>query len=83
MKITFNDDILVAMDFVKICNTFKSPIDLYVDNHYIFDNHYVLDAKSILGVSSFVSGHELDAVIHTDSSDENRKFENSMKAFAC
>lgn len=77
MKITFNDDILVAMDFVKICNTFKSPVDLYVDNHY------VLDAKSILGVSSFVSGHELDAVIHTDSSDENRKFENSMKAFAC
>ena len=77
MKITFNDDILVAMDFVKTCNTFKSPVDLYVDNHY------VLDAKSILGVSSFVSGHELDAVIHTDSSDENRKFENSMKAFAC
>lgn len=77
MKITFNDDILVAMDFVKICNTFKSPVDLYVDNHY------VLDAKSILGVSSFVSGHELDAVIHTDSSDENRKFENSMKTFAC
>lgn len=77
MKITFNDDIIVAMDFVKICNTFKSPVDLYVDNHY------VLDAKSILGVSSFVSGHELDAVIHTDSSDENRKFENSMKTFAC
>lgn len=77
MKITFNDDILVAMDFVKICNTFKSPVDLYVDNHY------VLDAKSILGVSSFVSGHKLDAVIHTDSSDENRKFENSMKTFAC
>lgn len=77
MKITFNDDILVAMDFVKTCNLFKSPVDLYVDNHY------VLDAKSILGVSSFVSGHELDAVIHTDSSDENRKFENSMKAFAC
>ena len=77
MKITFNDDILVAMDFVKICNSFKSPVDLYVDNHY------VLDAKSILGVSSFVSGHELDAVIHTDSSDENRKFENSMKTFAC
>ena len=77
MKITFNDDILIAMDFVKICNTFKSPVDLYVDNHY------VLDAKSILGVSSFVSGHELDAVIHTDSSDENRKFENSMKTFAC
>ena len=77
MKITFNDSMIVAMDFVKICNTFKSPIDLYVDNHY------VLDAKSILGVSSFVSGHELDAVIHTDSSDENRKFENSMKTFAC
>lgn len=77
MKITFNDDILVAMDFVKTCNSFKSPVDLYVDNHY------VLDAKSILGVSSFVSGHELDAVIHTDSSDENRKFENSMKTFAC
>lgn len=77
MKITFNDDILVAMDFVKTCNLFKSPVDLYVDNHY------VLDAKSILGVSSFVSGHELDAVIHTDSSDENRKFENSMKTFAC
>ena len=77
MKITFNDDILDAMDFVKICNTFKSPVDLYVDNHY------VLDAKSILGVSSFVSGHELDAVIHTDSSDEARKFENSMTIFAC
>lgn len=77
MKITFNDSMIVAMDFVKICSTFKSPIDLYVDNHY------VLDAKSILGVSSFVSGHELDAVIHTDSSDENRKFENSMKTFAC
>ena len=77
MKITFNDDILVAMDFVKTCNLFKSPVDLYIDNHY------VLDAKSILGVSSFVSGHELDAVIHTDSSDENRKFENSMKTFAC
>ena len=77
MKITFNDDILVAMDFVKTCNLFKSPVDLYVDNHY------VLDAKSILGVSSFVSGHELDAVIHTDSSDENRKFENCMKTFAC
>ena len=77
MKITFNDDILIAMDFVKTCNLFKSPVDLYVDNHY------VLDAKSILGVSSFVSGHELDAVIHTDSSDENRKFENSMKTFAC
>ena len=77
MKITFNDDILVAMDFVKTCNLFKSPVDLYVDNHY------VLDAKSILGVSSFVSGHELDVVIHTDSSDENRKFENSMKTFAC
>ena len=77
MKITFNDDNLVAMDFVKICNTFKSPVDLYVDNHY------VLDAKSILGVSAFVSGHELDAVIHTDDSDENRKFENSMKTFAC
>ena len=77
MKITFNDDILVAMDFVKTCNLFKSPVDLYIDNHY------VLDAKSILGVSSFVSGHELDAVIHTDSNDENRKFENSMKTFAC
>ena len=77
MKITFNDDILIAMDFVKTCNLFKSPVDLYIDNHY------VLDAKSILGVSSFVSGHELDAVIHTDSSDENRKFENSMKTFAC
>ena len=77
MKITFNDDILVAMDFVKICNTFKSPVDIYVDNHY------VLDAKSILGVSSFVSGHELDAVIHTDDSDEAQIFENSMKTFAC
>lgn len=77
MKITFNDDILVAMDFVKICNTFKSPVDLYVDNHY------VLDAKSILGVSSFVSGHELDAVIHTDDSSETKMFELCMKTFAC
>ena len=77
MKITFNDDILVAMDFVKTCNLFKSPVDLYVDNHY------VLDAKSILGVSSFVSGHELDAVIHTDDSDEAQIFENCMKTFAC
>lgn len=77
MKITFNDDILVAMDFVKICNTFKSPVDLYVDNHYI------LDAKSILGVSSFISGHELDAVIHTDDSNEAQIFENCVKIFAC
>ena len=77
MKITFNDDILVAMDFVKTCNLFKSPVDLYVDNHY------VLDAKSILGVSSFVSGHELDAVIHTDNSDETHMFELCMKTFAC
>ena len=28
MKITFKNDICVAMDFVKICSTYKSPIEL-------------------------------------------------------
>ena len=53
MKITFKNDICVAMDFVKICSTYKSPIDLCADGHYI------VDAKSIMGVSAFAGGYDL------------------------
>ena len=76
MKITFNNDILTAMDFVKICSTYKSPIDLCADNHYI------IDAKSIMGVSAFAGGYDLDAIIRTDSVSEKEKFEKDIKIFA-
>lgn len=76
MKITFKNDICVAMDFVKICSTYKSPIDLYADNHYI------VDAKSIMGVSAFAGGYDLDVIIHSDSESEREQFEASMMAFA-
>lgn len=76
MKITFKNDICVAMDFVKICSTYKSPIDLYTNNHYI------VDAKSIMGVSAFAGGYDLDVIIHSDSESEREQFEASMMAFA-
>lgn len=77
MKITFKNDICIAMDFVKICSAYKSPIDLYADNHYI------VDAKSIMGVSAFAGGYDLNVVICTNSDAEKRKFEKSMEVFAC
>lgn len=76
MKITFKNDICVAMDFVKICSTYKSPIDLCADNHYI------VDAKSIMGVSAFAGGYDLDVIIHSDLESEREQFEASMMAFA-
>lgn len=76
MKITFKNNICVAMDFVKICSTYKSPIDLCADNHYI------VDAKSIMGVSAFAGGYDLDVIIHSDSESEREQFEASMMAFA-
>lgn len=76
MKITFNNDILTAMDFVKICSTYKSPIDLCADNHYL------IDAKSIMGVSAFAGGYDLDVVIRTDSKSEEEKFKKDMNIFA-
>lgn len=75
MKITFKNDICVAMDFVKICSTYKSPIDLCADSHY------VVDAKSIMGVSAFAGGYDLDVIIHSDSESEKEQFEASMRAF--
>ena len=75
MKITFNNDILTAMDFVKKCSTYQSPIDLYADNHYI------VDAKSIMGVSAFAGGHDLDVIIRTNSNKEKEKFNKDMKDF--
>lgn len=75
MKITFKNDICVAMDFVNICSTYKSPIDLCANGHY------VVDAKSIMGVSAFAGGYDLDVVIHSDSESERKQFEASMKAF--
>lgn len=75
MKITFKNDICVAMDFVKICSTYNSPIDLYADGHYI------VDAKSIMGVSAFAGGYDLDVIIHSDSESEREQFEASMMAF--
>ena len=77
MKITFKNDICIAMDFVKICSTYESPVDLYANDHY------VVDAKSIMGVSAFAGGYDLDAVIRTNSGAEKKKFEKSMKPFAC
>lgn len=76
MKITFKNDICVAMDFVKICSTYNSPIDLRADDHYI------VDAKSIMGVSAFAGGYDLDVIIHSDSESEREQFEASMMAFA-
>lgn len=76
MKITFKNDICVAMDFVKICSTYKSPIDLCADGHYI------VDAKSIMGVSAFAGGYDLDVTIYSDSESERKQFEADMMAFA-
>lgn len=75
MKISFKNDILMAMDFVKICSSYDSPIDLYANNHYI------IDAKSIMGVSAFAGGYDLDVIIRTDSKSEEEKFKKDMSIF--
>ena len=73
MKITFNDSINKAQEFLWTCQTFRSPIDLIVDKHY------VIDGKSALGVFAYAGGHELEAEIKAIDTDELNRFTDVMK----
>lgn len=73
MKITFNDSITRAEEFVKTCNGYDSPIDLIVDNHYI------VDAKSAMGVYAYAAGYTLEVEMTSHNPNELNRFIDEMR----
>lgn len=72
MKITFNDNISKATEFVKTCKGYKSDIDLIVDKHYI------VDGKSMLGVLAYAGGYSLEVEINAINTAEQNRFVDEM-----
>lgn len=73
MVISFNDNISKAIEFVNICSTYRSPIDL------IIDRHYIVDAKSAMGVYAYAAGHLLEVEMTSENPDELNKFIDEMR----
>lgn len=61
--------------FVKLCDTFKSDIDLSKD-------HYVTDGKSYLGVLTLLQS-DCYASINSNDKEEIEKFNREMGEFQC
>lgn len=61
--------------FVDLCNTFESDIDLSKD-------HYITDGKSYLGVSTLI-GSACCININSSNNEEIEKFNKEMKVFRC
>ena len=72
MKITFNNDVTKAQEFVEVCKGYKSNIDLIVDNHYI------VDGKSMLGVLAYAGGYPLEVEINAINTNEQNRFVDEM-----
>ena len=62
-------------EFVRLCNTFDSDIDLSKD-------HYITDGKSYLGVSTLISS-ECYVSINSGNEEEIERFNKEMEMFKC
>ena len=64
------------MEFVNICNTFISDINVEIGS-------LIIDAKSIIGMFTIADGKEIDIRMISPDEDEIGKFIKKVKKFEC